>query len=155
MNHWTGKKHKPETIEKIRLSLFGNTRKLGKKTPHTAGENSPGWKGDKVGYSALHDWIRNHLPKPVSCEFCKNVPPRDVANISQKYKRDLTDWEWLCRKCHIQKDGRHIRLVESNKISLQKRELQKCNFCHNSFKPTSLRQKYCSRKCKDKFNYYR
>ena len=44
--------------------------------------------------------------KPEYCEDCGKVPPRDLANISQEYKRDINDFEWLCRKCHMTKDGR-------------------------------------------------
>jgi len=36
----------------------------------------------------------------------ENPIPYDVANISGKYKRDIKDFEWLCRLCHMTKDGR-------------------------------------------------
>lgn len=78
----------------------------GDSKPFIIGSKHPQWKGDKVGYSALHGWVKRHLPKTELCEECKIVPPYDIANISQKYKRDLKDWEWLCRKCHMKKDGR-------------------------------------------------
>lgn len=64
------------------------------------------WKGNKVGYYALHSWIANHKPKPEFCERCKKEKPYDLANISGKYKRDINDFEWLCRRCHMKKDGR-------------------------------------------------
>jgi len=70
------------------------------------GENNPQWMGDKVSIVPLHVWIRSHKPKPTLCEMCKNKPPYDVANISQTYKRDVNDFEWLCRRCHMIKDGR-------------------------------------------------
>lgn len=63
------------------------------------------WK-DKPGRIALHEWVRNRKPKPELCEDCGLVPPRDLANISQEYHRDINDFEWLCRKCHMTKDGR-------------------------------------------------
>ena len=69
-------------------------------------ENNPMWKGDKVGYAALHKWIKSRLPKPKFCQNCKKISPYDLANISQDYVRDLLDWEWLCRKCHMMGDGR-------------------------------------------------
>lgn len=68
------------------------------------------WRGNKVSYSAIHDWVKWHLPKSEVCNECKKVPPLDLANISNKYKRDLSDWEWLCRRCHMIKDGRLERL---------------------------------------------
>ena len=67
------------------------------------GENHPGWKGDKVGYDALHDYIERHFGKPRFCEACgfENAKIYDWANISGKYKRDKEDWLRLCRKCHV------------------------------------------------------
>ena len=70
------------------------------------GNKNPMWKGNKAGLDAIHIWIRKRLPKPKKCQNCKIVPPLDLANISQNYKRILSDWEWLCRKCHMIKDGR-------------------------------------------------
>jgi len=67
---------------------------------------NPQWKGDNAGYGALHDWIKRYKPKPEKCERCKISEPFDIANISGKYFRDLNDFEWLCRKCHMTKDGR-------------------------------------------------
>ena len=71
-----------------------------------AGERHPQWKGDGVSYKGLHSWVRKHLVKPGLCQDCGRVAPYDLANISQQYKRDLSDWEWLCRRCHMEKDGR-------------------------------------------------
>lgn len=69
-------------------------------------ENNPHWKGDNVGIPGVHDWVKNILGKPNKCENCgfesdPNKPQQmHWANISGKYKRDLTDWIRLCRKCH-------------------------------------------------------
>ena len=75
------------------------------------GENNPQWKGDKVGYGSIHDWVRDYKPKPLLCERCKQSPPRDLANISGEYLRDINDYEWLCRKCHMISDGRLENLI--------------------------------------------
>lgn len=74
-------------------------------------EKNPSWKGDKVGYSGLHHWVRRRLLKPVACSDCKKIKDLDLANISGEYKRDLADWEWLCRLCHMKKDGRLVALA--------------------------------------------
>ena len=71
-----------------------------------SGSKNPNWMGDKVGYSALHKWVERHKPKPELCEECRKKPPIDLANISGKYKRDVNDFRWLCRKCHLESDGR-------------------------------------------------
>lgn len=69
-------------------------------------ENNSNWKGDKVEYHGLHNYIKSHFPKPKKCSRCHKNPPFDCANISGEYKRELSDWEWLCRRCHMIKDGR-------------------------------------------------
>lgn len=74
------------------------------------GDKNPMWKGDAVGYTALHDWVKRHLPQPELCQRCKERPAIDAANISGEYKRDLTDWEYLCRTCHMNEDGRMEQL---------------------------------------------
>lgn len=63
-------------------------------------ESNGMWKGKNVGYDALHGWIRTHKTKPLMCEECKQAEPKDLANISGSYLRDINDFEWLCRKCH-------------------------------------------------------
>jgi hypothetical protein len=78
-------------------------------------ELNPMWKGDEVGYTALHNWIKSRKLMPKFCECCRQSKPYDLANISGEYKRDLDDWEWLCRRCHMVKDGRLVKLVIRNK----------------------------------------
>jgi len=63
-------------------------------------ENHAMWRGDDVSYSALHTWIRKNKPKPELCENCGINPPKDLHSIGHTYLRDVTQWKWLCRKCH-------------------------------------------------------
>lgn len=71
---------------------------------------NPNWKGDKVKKIGLHMWVKRHKPKPKFCKECKIKKPFDLANISGNYKRDVNDFEWLCRGCHMKKDGRLEKL---------------------------------------------
>lgn len=64
------------------------------------------WKGKKASLAAIHLWVKRRKPKLKLCAHCKIVPPLDLANISQKYKRDINDFLWLCRKCHMIQDNR-------------------------------------------------
>jgi len=80
------------------------------KSKSMKGIKNPMWKGDKVGYFSLHEWIKRYKPQPKLCEICKKKPSYDLANKSGKYLRDLTDWEYLCRSCHMIKDGRMAKL---------------------------------------------
>lgn len=63
------------------------------------------WKGDKVGYGKLHEWVKNRIIKPEICPRCKKRKAYDLANKGI-YNRDLKNWEYLCRKCHMKSDGR-------------------------------------------------
>ncbi|KKN51131.1 hypothetical protein LCGC14_0625950 [marine sediment metagenome] len=83
-----------EQKENIRKSTIGKRK----------GNQIPNWKGDKVGYSALHIWVRKWKPKPNVCEECKINSPKEVANINGKYLRDISDYRWLCMSCHKRRD---------------------------------------------------
>ena len=73
------------------------------------------WK-ENVGYISLHEWIKKRKPKPNFCERCEKEVPYDLANISGKYKRDINDFEWLCRRCHMKDDGRMINLERGRRL---------------------------------------
>ncbi len=99
-----GKKGKPLSLAHRRAISEGIKRHLPKtawqkgqhfspqtefKKGQTAGEKNHWWKGDKVGYFALHNWIQRKF---------------EWANKSGEYKRDLTDWIRLCTPCHAKYD---------------------------------------------------
>ncbi len=83
------------------------------------------WKGDEVSVKALHDYIKYHLAKPEKCQLCYQVKKLDLANISQNYKRDLNDWEWIYRKCHMIKDGRINAFLDSKTQSERSKKANK------------------------------
>lgn len=62
------------------------------------------FKGDEVGYYALHDWVYRYKGRPDKCEFCGGNKAMQWANKSHEYKRDLEDWLSLCKKCHVKYD---------------------------------------------------
>lgn len=68
------------------------------------------WKDD-AGYGSIHYWIRRRKKKPEYCENCHEKKPKDLANISQQYHRDINDYKWLCRSCHMKEDNRIINLM--------------------------------------------
>lgn len=84
-----------------------------------SGSRNGSWRGDEVGYVALHDYIRERFAKTGTCEACGATPKpvryvrtgkvviraaTDWANISGKYQRERGDWRELCRSCHAKKD---------------------------------------------------
>jgi len=84
-------------------------------------ENSQ-WKGDKVGRTSLHRWIERRKPKPTKCQQCNKRKAIDLANISGLYKRDINDYKWICRRCHMIEDGRINNLKQYKEIYNEDRE---------------------------------
>lgn len=122
-----GKSHSKETKKKISLSKTGNTIVWNKgiewisrrgKNHHWFGRDNsdaknPSYKGDNVGYRGLHLWVEKKLGKPTTCRHCgkTGLAGKKIhwANISKKYKRELTDWIRLCVPCHAIYDGNRGR----------------------------------------------
>ena len=96
---------------------------------------NPNWSGSKVGYIALHNWIRRRIKKPELCNRCKKSQPYDLANKGI-YNRELKNWEWLCRRCHMLLDGRMKNLKRYSKGS---------RFYLKYFKDAKCKWKNCKR----------
>lgn len=107
-----GKKFSEETKEKMRQASL-------RKPTGKSGAEHHLWKGGRVGYFALHGWVKRQLGRPMSCEKCgreghhnfriqngKQVGVWNIqwANKSGAYKRNLTDWLKLCISCHKKYD---------------------------------------------------
>lgn len=83
-------------------------------------ENHCGWKGDDVKYQGLHIWVRKKLGKADKCEECMGLKGSiryEWANKSGEYKRDLSDWISLCRKCHHEFDEISQKIWETRRIN--------------------------------------
>jgi len=95
-------------------------------------------------YEVIHSYVHKKLDKnkPKKCQHCKEIKKLDLASKSQKYKKNLKDWLWLCRKCHIIYDKiseRRITRVKKNCLNCKKEIFaKKCQI---------ERKKYCSRTC--------
>ena len=64
-------------------------------------------KNIKMSYASIHVWIKRVAGKPSYCEICKrsdNKTIYDWSNVSGEYNRDRSDWQRLCRKCHVNFD---------------------------------------------------
>lgn len=83
-----------------------NKKRMKERMKGLVGRECAKWQGENIGYAGIHAWARKNKPKPEFCECCNANAPRDCANISQEYRRDLNDFEWLCRRCHMATDGR-------------------------------------------------
>jgi len=121
------------------------------------GALNPNWKGDRVKYQALHEWVRRNKPQPEFCESCNKNKSYEVANISQKYKRNINDYEWLCRSCHMKKDRRISKLHKISHVSLKlkgkwARWVNSCISCGKNDKPYKARGLCIT--CYESFRYY-
>ncbi len=77
------------------------------------GDRNPGWKGDKVSYKGIHQWMGIHYgyAKDSPCEFCcgnSGSKKMNWANLDGKYTRDRKTWAILCKKCHVKYDMEHF-----------------------------------------------
>lgn len=125
-----------------------------------SGENNPSWVGDGVGIVQVHAWMEKELGRPDKCSKCGKVGKVDLANKSGNYKRDKNDWEWLCRKCHMESDGRLEKFLStSNKFN--RIPNRNCDQCGKEYWPYTRKSKFCSHSCRTTYvnlntkNYYR
>jgi len=115
-----GFRHSEEHKRKISESLKGkntwsrhhrHTEEAKKRIANgQTGINSYLWKGDDVGYFALHSWVVRHKGKPQICEHCGATSKEKWlhwANIDHKYKRNLNDYISLCASCHSKYDRKY------------------------------------------------
>ncbi len=87
-----------------------------------ANEKHGNWKGDSVGYNALHTWVSRKLGKEKECSYCGEdfrFKKIEWASISHKAKRDLTDYIPLCTSCHAGYDGYVRKGWETRRRNLQ------------------------------------
>lgn len=70
------------------------------------GKNHHQWKGKKVGYKCLHDWVRKWKGKPNHCSVCGDTSKRMYhwCNIDHTYRRVLEDYISMCVPCHRNHD---------------------------------------------------
>ena len=94
----------------------------GKKKPYMTGNKHWFWKGNRVGYKCLHDWVNLHKGRPLKCANPNCVYPRlnernklmlkptriEWASKSHKATRDLSDYISLCSSCHRFYDYRGV-----------------------------------------------
>lgn len=108
-------------------SVYYHLKRMRVEIRKNGGHESEGhyrWKGQDATVNSIHRWVKKRLPKPGRCQECKLSPPKDLANISptynpDTYNRELHNWEWLCRRCHMVKDGRLRKFIDMGR--------RKCN----------------------------
>lgn len=85
------------------------SRNCSNKHNRRRGEQLYNWKGDSVGYYALHDWLILHYGKAKKCEMCGGTSRVQWAKLRNKlYERRRENFWNLCHKCHMEYDGTSI-----------------------------------------------
>lgn len=102
----------------------GSLAKMGIKNPQF------GKLKKNPSYCAIHGYIRKRLKKPRCCERCGLEKPLDMANKSHQYKRDLSDWMWLCRRCHQDYDGNRPPINKRSGYKLSEEHRRKLSIAH-------------------------
>lgn len=87
-----------------------------KEEDYLRGEKHPNWKGG-TSYWSLHKWIAKEKGKANKCEFDPSHTSKQFewSNKSQKYLRDLSDWQQLCHSCYRKYDNKMNNRVPWNK----------------------------------------
>jgi len=123
-----GRKLTDETKAKISASKIGRSSSLDTRTKMSlkrkgtrVGEDNPVWRGDNVGYRAIHTWVANHKTKIGICSDCGKEKKTHWSNIDHTYRRDLDDYTELCVKCHRRYDSELRKLAEREEL---RRELE-------------------------------
>lgn len=68
------------------------------------GSKNKRWKGEGVGYGALHRWLKRNYSWSDKCEICGSTRTLQLASKNYIYDRDPENWFILCRKCHDKHD---------------------------------------------------
>lgn len=73
-----------------------------------------------VTYNYLHKWFRSQVSQPKECELCeKEFKHLEAANISKEYKREINDFIYLCRICHLEVDFDPEEISKRTKAGIQ------------------------------------
>ena len=68
-------------------------------------DKSPLWKGSRIGYSAIHTWLRLYANKKSECANCKKIGRTEWALKKGKiYERKKVNFLELCASCHRKYD---------------------------------------------------
>jgi len=97
------------------------------------------WKKHQPFYAPIHDWVRRNYGKASKCENkkCGHPNPKrfEWANISGKYKKDISDFKQLCVSCHRRMDKgkyckRDHKFTKKN-TWIHKKGWRICRICNN------------------------
>ena len=65
------------------------------------------WKGQNVGYRAVHSWVERQKGKPQECIDCgvtKEEKRLGWSNVDHTYQRNVDHYQARCVRCHKKYD---------------------------------------------------
>ena len=89
-----------------------------------------------ISYAYLHELLRIRLMQkiPLKCINCGSTNNVELANLNDHiYSTDILDYTFLCRRCHIEFDGRLNNLKQGENAIKQydpHATKRKCTRCH-------------------------
>lgn len=87
-------------------------------------ERNPKWKGDQARHDTGHGRAQRKISlKGVICERCDEAPASDRHHIdANRLNNDPTNIMRLCRRCHMEEDGRLEALRARNSSGRRRRK---------------------------------
>lgn len=71
-------------------------------------DSNPAWKGENASNTTIHEWVRNNFENTKKCEHCGRTDIKlDWSNKDHKHRRIRSDWQLLCKSCHMKYDIKH------------------------------------------------
>jgi len=131
------------------INTYNKNTQLKKKRVQGEKEDNPNWKGNKISIGGMHARLKRYYGESKKCSNCGTLDAKryDWANISGEYKNEYSDYERLCRSCHVKKDKNWIK-KENNIYKKYDYTLSaKCKKCNIIFKCKSYDRQYCSKNC--------
>ncbi len=125
--------HNKKEREKASLRQLGkNNSNYGNHTSKNKGKNNPNFKPNSIKFSTIHMFIGKRKEKPDKCERCKKENCRIELSFNHDlgdYTRNPNDYEYLCCKCHKQRDMQEFGVKfgrKSIKFKNTKKSEKKC-----------------------------
>ena len=64
------------------------------------------YKKETISMTNLHAWIKRRKEVPDKCVMCnKDTSKLQLANLSNEYYKDIRDFIWVCKRCHLLLDN--------------------------------------------------
>src|SRR5260370_24754103 len=91
--------------------------------------NNSNWKGTKAKRGSGRDRARNWFKNLPACQVCGNPKSERHHRDDNPLNNEASNIQILCRRCHMQADGRALKLANLSKVSQPKALLTRWGRC--------------------------